>query len=92
MKLSNEMRNEIMSALDSRLKEAACQLCRKNSWTLADGFVPLGLQEDFSTFQVGGPVLPLVALVCSNCGNTCFINLISLGLRHLAETPQMQAK
>ena len=92
MTLSQEARSEILAVLNDRIKGSACQLCHTSAWTLADGLVSVGLQEDFSAFQVGGPALPCVALVCNNCGNTCLINLMTIGLRHLTEKLQVQAK
>lgn len=89
---SEETRNEILNTLHKRIKIPACPLCGTNTWTLADGFVALPLQEDFFAFAVGGPVLPCVALVCKNCGNTYLINLLNIGLRHLVERLQLSAK
>ena len=92
MGLREDARSQILAAVGSRMETASCQLCRANSWTLADGFVSLGLQEDFASFQVGGPALPCVALVCNNCGNTCLINLMTIGLQHLTDRVQVQEK
>ena len=88
----SEARDEIIAALNERIRITACPLCGTNGWTLADGFAPLALQESFFGFRVGGPVLPCVALVCNNCGNTHLINLLNIGLRHLVEKLQMPVK
>ena len=89
---TEETRNEILNTLHKRIRIPACPLCGTNAWTLADGFVALPLQGDFSAFTVGGPVLPCVALVCNNCGNTYLINVLNIGLRHLVERLQLSAK
>ena len=88
---SEETRREILSTLHERIKIPACPLCGTNTWTLADGFVALPLQEGFSaTFAVG--VLPCVALVCNHCGNTYLINVLNIGLRHLVERLQLSTR
>ena len=89
---SEETRREILSTLHERIKIPACPLCGTNTWTLADGFIALPLQEGFSAFEVGGPALPCVALVCNNCGNTYLINLLNIGLRPLVERLQLSLK
>lgn len=92
MGFSEEARKEIIGKLNDRVKMRACTLCQTNSWTLADGFAPLALQEDFAGLTIGGPALPCVALVCNNCGNTYLINLINLGLRDLVDRLQAAHK
>lgn len=91
MGFTEDDRSHILAALRSRIQTAECNLCRTTSWTLADGFVSVGIQNDLSSFQIGGPSLPCVALICNNCGNTCLINVMSLGLRHLAQKAKTEA-
>lgn len=91
MGFAEDDRNQILAALRSRIQTAGCHLCRTTSWTLADGFVSVGIQDDFSSFRIGGAALPCVALVCNNFGNTCLINVMALGLRHLAEQARTEA-
>ena len=91
-RFTEETRNEIIAALNERIRITACPLCGTNGWTLAEGFAPLALQGGFYGFQVGERVLPCVALVCNNCGNTHLINLLNIGLRHLVEKLQVPVK
>jgi len=88
-RFTEQTRNEIIATLNERIKIPACPLCSTNKWTLADGFVALPLQPDFTAWTVGGPVLPCVALVCNSCGNTYLINIMNIGLRHLVEKLQV---
>jgi len=90
-RFTEEVRSEIWDALNKR-RRLPCPLCETNDWTLADGFLPLALQEDFYTHRVGGPALPCVALVCNHCGNTHLINLLTIGLGYLVEKLQMATK
>ena len=87
-RFTEETRKEIIDALNQRLRPGKCPLCQTSAFTLADGFVPLALQEDFLAFRAGGPILPCVALVCNQCGNTWLVNLLTIGLGHLVEILQ----
>lgn len=86
MKFTSEVANKIGEAIKSRGAPRTCVLCGTNQWTLADGFYYFTTQEDFSNFVLGGGRgLPCAALICNNCGNTHFINLIQLGLQDLLQ-------
>jgi hypothetical protein len=95
MKWSDEARARILKAFLTRMPRQAlgpCPLCQTLSWGLEDGFVglagstemigqPLGAQQ--SSYASQDLVLPMAALVCTNCGNTYLINLMYLGLKDL---------
>ena len=73
----------VLSAYARAPQPGACTVCRTGQWTLSDGFVFFPTQDSAGSYVIGGPVLPSVALICSHCGNTIFINLLVLGLGHL---------
>jgi hypothetical protein len=54
-----------------------CQICGSNDWLLLDNVWEL---RDFRGGDVasGGPVLPVVALMCNVCGHTLFFNAIAV--------------
>lgn len=81
------VRAELLKTLNQRVFKRKCPLCvSEPQWTLAEGFIWLGLQENLEFIGVGGPGLPCVAIVCRNCGNTQLLNLKQLELEHLAYT------
>ena len=55
-----------------------CPVCTTNQWTVGD-IVELRLFEG-GGLVVGGPVYPLVPVICNKCGNTFLINAITAGV------------
>jgi hypothetical protein len=80
---------ETQNAIIAKIAEKAggrvgpCSVCRAQQFTLADGYVSLSISPTSKAVQIGGPHLPSVALVCTNCGNTFLFNLILLGMQDL---------
>jgi hypothetical protein len=56
-----------------------CAICAHRNWVIGN-FIPLpfSIQPDlFNPF--GEKIYPLVTVICSNCGNTLFVNIRVLG-------------
>jgi len=87
MSVGTDRTQTVIDALNERrgTRELMCQICARRNWTLEDGFVAPTLQRDLYDLQHGfkPTILPLVALTCSNCGNTLLLNVLILGLGHL---------
>ncbi len=79
-RITDEQRNQILKKLDERINNYSCVLCGQNQWNLEPFVVPLSVSSGFS-IKIGGQMLPLTAMTCSNCGNTHFFNLVTLGLK-----------
>lgn len=72
-------RNKIADWLNTRWKgEKLCPICRSNNWSILDN-VWESRKFQSGTLVVGGPVLPLVAIMCNVCGYTHFFNAIAVG-------------
>jgi hypothetical protein len=56
-----------------------CPMCRVSSWNVQGSVYQL-LQFNPSALVVGGPVVPVIPVVCNNCGNTVLVNAITAGL------------
>jgi hypothetical protein len=92
MALSQYEQNQIIDAIKQRFPQMPrCSFCSNNNWTLADGYITLTLQEDLSSYNIGGPSLPSVALICNHCGKTELMNLLMLGLSHLVEAKRQSS-
>ncbi len=87
MSFSEGERQEITGALDDKINgELVCPVCHKTRWSLQDGMFLMPLhQANTGGLVVGGPILPCVAISCTNCGNTQLQNLLILGLNHIVE-------
>lgn len=81
-----EVLAKISAALNQKTGgQKPCVICGQiNKWTILDSYsVPiLGLDPGGPHFF--GASLPLVPLVCTNCGNTHFINLRILGFTDMS--------
>lgn len=87
MPLTKEKTDEIIKKIEEAIKRKSgetifkCPVCTNNQFSLAGGFT-----TDFLTDKIqggliiGGPVLPSIPIVCTNCGNTFFLNAKILGI------------
>lgn len=60
-----------------------CHRCGNQSFTLLDGFSSIFLQQDLSNINgltIGGPVVPVVYVICTNCGAVTPHAIGALGL------------
>lgn len=78
--ITPELKNKIIEKLNQRAPTAICPVCQRDRWTLSDGLTMFILQEQVPGIVIGGPVMPCIAIVCTNCGNTHFLNLFVLGV------------
>src|SRR3972149_4626219 len=86
MAFTPKEQQRILSVIRSRVPALhGCAVCGHPNWTLADGIVAFAIQETPGVFTIGGRTLPCVAIICNNCGNTHFLNVLVLGIGDLAE-------
>lgn len=86
---TQEQKERIISALKERAPQAgACPVCHRTQWTISEGMVYLTIQQQTRSINIGGPGYPMAAIICTNCGNTQFLNLIVLGLKDMSEPPK----
>jgi hypothetical protein len=56
-----------------------CPVCRNEHWILTD--IVYELREYHGgNLVVGGSLFPVVAVTCTKCGNSLFLNAITIGL------------
>ena len=79
--LKGEKKAELIQALTERLsksdKRSVCPMCGHTHFTIADAYLSNTLQADFNSVTLGGPSIPSLAIICTNCG---FISQHSLGI------------
>lgn len=76
MKLTEEDVNRIIEKLKPR---HTCPLCGKSSWIVGDTVCQL---EEFrpQRYAKGKKAMPVIPIICKNCGNTYFLNIVILGV------------
>jgi len=85
--LSKEKTEEIIKKIEEAIKRKTgqtgfkCPVCTNNQFSLAGGFTNDFLMDNIQGgLVIGGPVLPSLPIVCTNCGNTFFLNARVLGV------------
>ncbi len=79
MPLDKEQTKHLVDFLLRISQGAKCPLCGKNEWSIADGVWELR-EYSGGNLRVGGPIFPIVLLVCSSCGNTMQISAVKAGV------------
>jgi hypothetical protein len=75
--LNNDDKKKIAEALEKRKNGLTCPMCQNKSFIMADGYFNNNMQTDFGSFSIGGPAIPTIAIICSNCG---FVSQHALGV------------
>lgn len=76
MRVDNE---KLLQVINEKWVTKKCPMCGHNNWTIdKDMMTMLGVGEDKS-INLGGKIIPVVAVTCNECGNTIFINPLAIG-------------
>ena len=79
--ISEEVKKKIAAKLNEKGVRPTCPMCNNNNFILADGYFSHTLQSNIqSGLVIGGPAIPTIAIICSNCGFTSEHALGVLGL------------
>ena len=82
MKLSQDQIAKVIQQLNNdRQNRRPCGVCGNNHWVINDT-VWESREFNYGNFVLGGDtlVMPLIAVSCSKCGNTHFLNAIKIGV------------
>lgn len=58
-----------------------CDACHQNDWD-ASGVVGMLEVDSTGTFRLGGAAVPVIPLLCRNCGTIWFVSPILMGLSY----------
>lgn len=78
--LTNEQKEKIVKVLNERIETLQCPMCNKGPFTFIDGLFNFSLQGSLSSYTLGGTSVPMITIVCNNCGYVSFHALGALGL------------
>jgi hypothetical protein len=74
---------KVLAALNAHFKKLGiaprCVVCGNNSWEMGNVIAP-PIYATNNALTIGGPVVPVVPMVCRNCGNTIQFAAGALGL------------
>ena len=87
MTLSKEKQDKIIEKINEAIKKKSkktdfeCPICTNTQFLLVESFTNDPLADHIGgNLTLGGQVLPSAPIVCTNCGNTFFLNTKILGL------------
>jgi RNase P subunit RPR2 len=70
-------KNNIAGKIQSKIPTLKCPACSESNFILAEGYFAHDLQEDLINRRIGGKNVPIVPIICKNCG---FIMEFSAGI------------
>jgi len=74
-------REEILDILTKKGATNPCHRCNKNQFTILDGYTQIGLQDSLREAVLSRErSIPVVDIICSNCGAITSHALGALGL------------
>ena len=65
---------KFLQEINQKWNNKNCPMCSHNSWQVDRNTVTVLRLNENGGIQLGGQVMPLVAITCMNCGNTVFVN------------------
>jgi hypothetical protein len=71
--------SKMIQHLSMKWHGRSCPMCNAGTWNVQDSTYQL-LEFNQGGLVLGGPVIPVIPIVCSNCGNTLLINAITAGI------------
>jgi hypothetical protein len=76
--LSKTQQEKIINRISSLWKQPKnCEICGTANWSVVDRIYQI-MEFSAGNLMLGGPIIPFVVLSCNTCGNTHFLNAISL--------------
>jgi hypothetical protein len=73
--MSSINQDAVLAHLKSKWQGRPCPMCNAGNWELQDSVFELR-QFNQGTLVVGGVIIPVVPVICKNCGNTVLVNAI----------------
>ena len=80
MALTERQKKELTSTLQTKI-HGECPMCRQRQWTLADEVVGAVSAALSGGLGLGGPYVPMIQLVCANCGFVSHHAVGALGVK-----------
>ena len=69
---------KFLQEINAKWTNKNCPMCSHNSWQVASHMVTALKLDEKGGIQLGGEVMPFVAITCSNCGNVMLVNPLVL--------------
>jgi uncharacterized Zn finger protein len=80
MALTKPQRETVLASLHRKVT-GACPMCGQRNWTLGDEVVGSMATSLHGGVGIGGPLIPMVQVVCNNCGFVAHHAIGALGIK-----------
>ena len=77
--MSNIDDKKLIAHLNTKWASRPCPMCGNPNWTAQNTAFQL-MEFHAGNVVIGGPVIPVVPVTCTNCGNTVLINGLVAGV------------
>lgn len=82
MPLNKEQQEKAINYLNNKWHEKICPICKGTNWDIHPELYELR-QFNGGNMVLGGPLIPMLVIECTNCGNTISINAMRAGIVNL---------
>lgn len=71
---------QLIDHLQLKWGSRSCPMCGKGPWNVHDSTFQLMEFSEGGGLVLGGPIIPVIPIICANCGNTVLVNAIVSGI------------
>ena len=73
--------DELIQHLNTKWKNQPCPLCGTRQWNVQDKTFELREFHGGNLVLGSGPIIPIIPVICTNCGNTVLVNPLVAGIK-----------
>ncbi len=70
---------KFISHLNQKWGNKPCPMCGSSNWNVSDTVYELREFHGGNLVLGNGPIIPIVPVTCTNCGNSIFVNALMSG-------------
>ena len=68
--------SQVIRHLKDKWRGKPCPMCGNGKWSVNDKIFKLREFNEGNLIVGGGPIIPIIPIICESCGNTLLINAI----------------
>lgn len=70
---------KLINHLRQKWSSRPCPMCGGGPWSVQDSTYQL-MEFQEGSLAIGGPIVPVIPVICGNCGHTVLVNAIVSGV------------
>lgn len=79
---------KLLQEINSKWVNKDCPMCHHKNWQVDSKLVTAVRLSESGKIELGGNVMPLVAVTCMHCGNVIFVNPLVLKSVDISESEE----